>query len=79
MAESYRRIYDANAMRSQRIGNMLNVDSVQVLVVAAFLDENLIIQIVQIFRYEMMNVPHDFQNIETLFECLRWQMIGNGV
>lgn len=75
----YRGVHDADAMRAQRVCNVLNVDRVQVLVVAVLLNENLIVQIVQIFGHKMMNVAHDFQHIEPLFERLRGQMIFDGV
>lgn len=71
----HRRVDDPRSVCAQRVRDMPNVDRVQMLVVAAALNENLIVQVVQIFRHEQMNISHDLKHVESLLQRLRWKMI----
>lgn len=91
---AYRGIHDSDAVRPNGISDVTNVDRVQILVVACFLnkylsDDNyqvkssnfhhhqlnirvkshvyLIIQVVQVFGNEDVNVSHDNKHIHSLW------------
>lgn len=68
------RVHDTKTVRSDGVGNVTNIDCVQMLIRRRFLDENLVIQIVQVLGHKHMDVSHNFQNIKALFESLRWQI-----
>lgn len=75
----HRRVDDTRAVSSQRVGDVPDVDGVQVLVLAALLDEDLIVQVVVVAGDEQVNVPHDLQHVQALVQRLRWQMIVDGL
>lgn len=53
-------------MSSDRVGYVPDIDCVEVLIVTEMFYEYLIIQIILVFGHKYMNIPHDFQNIQTL-------------
>lgn len=53
---------------------MPNVNSVQMFVVACSFNKNLIIEIIEISRHKYMNVSHNFQDIQALFQSLTRKM-----
>lgn len=65
-------------MSSQTVRDMGDIDCVQVLAVAILFDENLVVQVVQVFCHEDVNVSHDLQNVKSLFEGLCGQVIVSG-
>lgn len=64
-------IHYTNAMRANGVGNVANVDRVQMLVLAGGFYENLMVEVVQIVGDKNMDVSHDFQHIEPLLQSLR--------
>jgi len=42
---------------------MANVDRIQVFIVAGLFNEDLVVQIVEVFGHEDMDIPHYFQHI----------------
>ena len=64
-------------MCSDRIGNVPNVDGIEVLVLAIGFHENLVIQVVQVIGHKDVNVAHDFQHIQALFQSLGGQVVIN--
>lgn len=53
-------------MGSNRICNVTDVNRVQMLVVTSFFNEDLIVQVIQIFGHKHVDVSHDFENIQSL-------------
>ena len=66
-------------MRSDRIGNVPDVDGIQVLILTIGFDENLVIQVVQVIGYKHVNVAHDFQHIQALFQGLGRQVVIDSI
>ena len=60
-------IHDTRSVCSDRIGNVPDVDGIEVLVLAIGFHENLVIQVVQVIGHKDVNVSHDFQDIQALF------------
>jgi hypothetical protein len=68
IGEIDRRVHDSDAVCSNRIGNVSYVYRVQVLICALTFHEYLIVQVVQIPSDKHVDVAHDLQHIEALFQ-----------
>ena len=66
--EVNRRVDDADSVRPDRVGNVANVDRVQVFVVTALLHKYLVVHVVSVASDEYVNVSHDFQHVKSLME-----------
>lgn len=53
-------------MRADGISNVLDGDSVQMLVVAGGFHKKLLVQIIQIVLHKHVNITHDLQDIHSL-------------
>lgn len=53
-------------MCADRVGDVANVNCVEMLVVAGVLYEDLVVQVVLVLGHKDVNVTHDFQNVQTL-------------
>ena len=60
-------IHYSSSVSPDWIGNISNVDRIQMFVLTATLHKNLMIQIVQIIGNKHMNISHNFQNVQALF------------
>lgn len=67
IGEVHRRVHDANAVGSYRVGDVSNVDRVERLVGRVSLDEYLIVEVVQVAGDEHVNVAHNLKNVQALF------------
>ena len=61
-------VHDADAVGPDRVGHVADVDRVQILVVRRLLHEDLVVEAVEILGHENVDVPHDFQHVEALYE-----------
>ena len=59
-------VHDADPVGPDGIGHVANIDRIQVFVVRGFLHKNLVVEVVEVFGHEDVNVPHDFQHVEAL-------------
>ena len=61
-----RGVGDPRTVSPDGIGHVANVDGVQVFVIAAVFDENLIVQVVHVLGYKDVDISHDFENVQPL-------------
>jgi hypothetical protein len=67
------RVRDARSVRSDRVGDVPNTYGVQMLAIerrARLLDKALCVQVVVVPRHEDVDIAHQLQHIQALFERL---------
>lgn len=66
MRKSYSCINDAGSVCPDRIGDVLDGDSVEMFVLTGGLHKELLVQVVQVMLHKHVDVAHDLQHIHTL-------------